>query len=98
ELGEAGDRRQHVVEVVRNAGGELAHRLEPVLAAQLRLELALLRPVDPEPLHVERLALRVGHERASTVNPSDAAVRRDELELVRPRSSWTSTPRSTIQR
>ena len=43
EVGEADDRLQHVVEVVRDAAGELADRLHLLGLRELRLELALRR-------------------------------------------------------
>ena len=46
EVGEADDRRQHVVEVVRDAAGELADRLHLLPLRDLHLERALLGDVD----------------------------------------------------
>ena len=45
QLGEAEDRREHIVEVVRDAAGELADGLQLLGLPQLRFELALLGDV-----------------------------------------------------
>ena len=45
QLGEPEDRRQHVVEVVRDAAREVTDRLELLCLAQLLLQLALLGDV-----------------------------------------------------
>ena len=46
EVGEADDRRQHVVEVMGDAAGELTDRLHLLALGDLHLERALLRGVD----------------------------------------------------
>ena len=46
EVGEADDRGQHVVEVVRDAAGELADRLHLLALRELLLERALLGDVE----------------------------------------------------
>ena len=46
EVGEADDRRQHVVEVVGDAAGELAHRLHLLALGDLHFEHALLGGLD----------------------------------------------------
>ena len=59
----AADRGQHVVEVVGDAAGEPADRLELLALAQLLLELALLGHVLRHADHVARLAVAVADER-----------------------------------
>ena len=46
EVGEADDRRQHVVEVMRDAAGELADRLHLLALGDLHFQRALLGGVD----------------------------------------------------
>ena len=48
EVGEPGDRRQDVVEVVRDAAGERAHRIDLLRALQLLLEHAVVGDVERE--------------------------------------------------
>ena len=70
----AGDRLQHVVEVVRDAAGERAERLE-LLRAQLRLGGALLaRDVDVQQHRVRRLAGFVALAASARRHPPDLAL------------------------
>jgi len=46
EVGEADDRGQHIVEVMRDAAGELTHGLHLLPLGDLQLERALLGRVD----------------------------------------------------
>ena len=57
EVCEAGDRRQDVVEVVRDAAGQGAHRVDLLHALQLLLEHAMLGDVEREADHADDLAL-----------------------------------------
>ena len=78
--GVADDRRQHVVEVVRDAAGELADRLHLLRLQQVRLELPAVGDVDHQP--AQRPGPR-GHPHA-VAQPQRAPVGGDDavLELV----------------
>ena len=70
EVGEADDRRQHVVEVVRDAAGELADRLHLLPLRDLHLERALLGRVDG--VGDGRLVVAVGLLDRAQIDPAAA--------------------------
>ena len=74
----AADRGQHVVEVVRDAAGEAADRLQLLALPQLLLELLLAGHVLGHRDHVGRLAVRVADERGCEVHVHRAPVLRHE--------------------
>ena len=57
EMGEPGDGRQDVVEVVRDAAGQGAHRVDLLRALQLLLEHAMVGDVEREADHADDLTL-----------------------------------------
>ena len=78
-LAVAEDRREDVVEVVRDAAGQGAHRLELLRLAQLRLEPVALRlgtlalgDVLERPGHAVRLALFVAQRNTAFTEPAPA--------------------------
>ena len=70
KVGEADDRRQHVVEVVRDAAGELADRLHLLALRDLHLERALLGGVDG--VGDGRLVVAVGLLDRAQIDPAAA--------------------------
>ena len=88
ELGVARDRREQIVEVVRDTAGELADGLETLRAvqplftpAQRFLGAATLRHVLVRADETDCAALRIADHAANAVNRARALRRRDE-ELV----------------
>ena len=79
----AADRGQHVVEVVRDAAGEAADRLQLLALPQLLLELLLAGHVLGHPDHVPRLPVRVADEGGREVRDHRAPVLRHEERLRR---------------
>ena len=57
EVGEAGDGRQDVVEVVRDAAGQGAHRVDLLRALHLLLEHAVVGDVEREADHADDLTV-----------------------------------------
>ena len=89
QLAVAPDRRQHVVEVVCDASGEPAQRLEPLRVVELVAEavallLSLLarRDVAQEALDVRGLTVLVADEMRHVLHPDDGSVRRHVAVLV----------------
>ena len=78
----ARDRREHVVEVVGDAAGELADRLHLLRLPQLLLELLLLGDVEEEALVADDRAVLVADRDRLVEHPDDASVARDEPELA----------------
>ena len=62
QVGEADDRGQHVVEVVRDAAGELAHRLHLLALRELRLELVLVGHVEGVDVDAARASRRLSSD------------------------------------
>ena len=76
EVGEADDRRQHVVEIMRDAAGELADRLHLLALRDLHLERTLLGRVDG--VGDRRLALPFGLLDGTEINaPAPLLVARE---------------------
>src|SRR5215510_6726406 len=76
-LAVAEDRPQDVVEVVRDAAGERAHRLQPLRLTQLPLEPLALRNVAPDAVVTLEAALCVEDRRAAHADIANGSVQRD---------------------
>ena len=73
QIGEADDGGQHVVEIVRDAAGELAHRLHLVALRELELQRLLLGGIDGIE-HGAFARARVRAERADVDAPRQLAL------------------------
>ena len=69
ELGQAEDREQRVVDLVRDAGGELADRRELAALDELLVDAPLLRQVGDDAEQERRLAVVAGNRRAREPRP-----------------------------
>ena len=83
EVAEADHRRQQVVEVVGDAAGELAHRLDLLRMGELQLEPLLLGGVDQEGAQAGRLAAGLVAPRGR--QDGDAPGAAGELDIERRR-------------
>jgi hypothetical protein len=82
EVAQPGDRREHIVEIVRDGAGKASERLHLLRLAQLLLELVALTHVLHQRDGVHRRAIGVSHQRGIDARVNDRPVRTQVVVLM----------------